>query len=37
LEPKIKRMEEFGIRELRAKKFDVNEPLTRITRGRLSD
>jgi hypothetical protein len=37
LGPKIERMKAFGIRGLRAKKFDVNEPLTRITRGRLSE
>ena len=35
--PKIERMEAFGIKGLRARKFDVNEPLTRITRGRLSE
>lgn len=34
---KIERMEAAGIKGLRAKKFDVNEPLTRITRGRLSE
>ena len=37
LGPKIEQMEAFGIRGLRARKFDVNEPLTRITRGRLSE
>jgi hypothetical protein len=35
LGPKIERMEAFGIKGLRAKKFDVNETLTQITRGRL--
>jgi len=35
--PKIERMESFGIKGLRAKKFDVNESLTRITRGRLGE
>ena len=34
---KIERMEAAGIKGLRAKKFEVNEPLTRITRGRLSE
>jgi len=36
LGPKVERMEAFGIQGLRVRKFDVNEPLTRITRGRLS-
>ena len=36
LEPKIERLREFGIQGIRARKFDVNEPLTRITRGRIS-
>jgi hypothetical protein len=36
LEGKIERMKAAGIKELRAKRFDVNEPLTHITRGRLS-
>ncbi len=35
LEGKIQRMKASGIQDIRAKKFDVNEPLTRITRGRL--
>lgn len=35
LEEKIKRMEASGIKDIRARKFDVNEPLTKITRGRL--
>jgi Putative mono-oxygenase ydhR len=34
---KIERMRAAGVEGLRAKKFDVNEPLTRITRGRLSE
>lgn len=34
---KIARMEASGIKGIRAKKFDVNETLTRITRGRLSE
>jgi hypothetical protein len=34
--PKIERMRVAGVEGLRAKKFDVNEPLTRITSGRLS-
>ena len=37
LGPKIERMQAAGVEGLRAKKFDVNEPLTRITRGRLSE
>jgi putative monooxygenase ydhR len=37
LESKIERMKASGIDDIRAKKFDVNEPLTRITRGRLSE
>ena len=37
LGPKIARMKAAGIEGLRAKKFDVNEPLTRITRGGLSE
>ena len=36
LEPKIERLREFGIQGIRARKFDINEPLTRITRGRLT-
>lgn len=35
--PKIERMKAAGVEGLRARKFDVNEPLTRITRGRLSE
>ena len=35
LEGKIERMKASGIEDIRARKFDVNEPLTRITRGRL--
>jgi hypothetical protein len=34
--PKIERMRAAGVEGLRARKFDVNGPLTRITRGRLS-
>ena len=34
---KIERMRAAGVEGLRAKKFDVNEPLTRITRGWLSE
>ena len=34
---KIERMKAAGIKGLRAKKFDVNEALTRITRGRISE
>jgi putative monooxygenase ydhR len=37
LEGKIERMKESGIVDIRTRKFDVNEPLTRITRGRLSE
>lgn len=36
LKGKIERMTAAGVKGLRAKKFDINEPLTRITRGRLS-
>ncbi|HEX8138904.1 MAG TPA: monooxygenase [Pyrinomonadaceae bacterium] len=36
LVPKLERMKAFGIKDIRARKFDVNEPLTRITRGRLT-
>ncbi len=36
LEGKLQRMRASGIEDVRAKKFDVNESLTRITRGRLS-
>jgi len=35
--PKVERLKAFGLQGVRAKKFDVNEPLTRITRGRLSE
>lgn len=34
---KIERLQAAGTKGLRAKKFDVNESLTRITRGRLSE
>lgn len=34
---KIERMKGSGIEDIRAKKYDVNERLTRITRGRLSE
>jgi hypothetical protein len=37
LEAKIQRMKAAGIEGLRVKKFDINEPLTRITRGRLDE
>lgn len=37
LEPKIERMKAWGTKDIRARKFDINEPLTRITRGRLSE
>ena len=37
LEAKIERMKAAGIKGLRIKKFDINEPLTRITRGRLNE
>jgi len=33
---KIERMEASGIEGLRTRKFDVNERLTQITRGRIS-
>lgn len=33
---KMERMRAAGVQGLRARKSDVNEPLTRITRGRLS-
>lgn len=36
LGPKLERMRAFGIENVRARKFDINEPLTRITRGRLT-
>jgi hypothetical protein len=34
---KIERMKASGIEDVRAKKFDVNEELTQITRGRISE
>lgn len=34
-EGKIERLKSSGIKGIRARKFDVNEPLTRITGGRL--
>lgn len=34
--PKIERMEASGVKGLRAKKFDINETLSLITRGRIS-
>jgi len=37
LAPKLERMRAFGIRDIRARKFDVNATLTGITRGRLDD
>lgn len=37
LEGKIERMKASGIDDIRAKKYDVNERLTRLTRGRLSE
>ena len=37
LGPKVARMEASGIKGIQAKKYDVNETLTRITRGRLSE
>ena len=37
LEGKIERMKASGIEDIRAKKYDVNERLTGITRGRLSE
>ena len=37
LEGKIERMKASGIEDIRVRKFDVNERLTRITRGRLSE
>ena len=37
LGPKLERMAAAGIAGVRARKFDVNEPLTRITRGRISE
>jgi putative monooxygenase ydhR len=36
LEGKIERMKASGIDPVRARKFDVNERLTQITRGRIS-
>ena len=37
LEAKIERMEASGIEDIRVRKFDVNERLTQITWGRISD
>lgn len=37
LAEKIERMEASGIQDVRARKFDVNDQLTQITRGRISD
>ena len=37
LEGKIQRMKASGIKDIRARKFDVNESLTEITRGRLNE
>jgi hypothetical protein len=37
LEGKIERMKASGIESVRARKFDVNERLTQITRGRISE
>ncbi len=37
LELKIQRMKASGIEGLRVKKFDVNEPLTHITRAKLDE
>jgi hypothetical protein len=34
---KLERMKAAGIEGLRIKKFDVNEPLTRITRGMINE
>ncbi len=34
---KLERMKASGIEDIRAKVFDVNEPLTRLTRGRLTE
>ena len=34
---KIERMKASGIERVRARKFDVNERLTEITRGRISE
>lgn len=33
----LARLQSFGIEQIRAKQFDVNEPLTRITRGQIAD
>ncbi len=35
LGPKLERMRAAGIENIRARKFDINERLTRVTRGRL--
>jgi hypothetical protein len=37
LEGKLERMKASGIEDIRAKKYDVNETLTQITRGRLGE
>jgi hypothetical protein len=37
LEAKIERMKAAGIDGLRVKEFDVNEPLTRITRWTIDE
>src|SRR5688500_14319699 len=37
LERKVDRMKASGIEDICVRKSDVNEPLTRITRGRLSE
>jgi hypothetical protein len=37
LEGKIERMKASGIEDIQAKKYDVNERLTRMTRGRISE
>jgi Putative mono-oxygenase ydhR len=37
LQGKIERMTAYGIKDIRARKFDVNETLTLITRGRLCE
>lgn len=37
LEGKLQRMKASGIEDIRARKFDINETLTGITRGRLSE
>ena len=37
LEEHTARLEGFGVRDIRAKAFHVNEPLTAVTRGPLGD